>query len=82
MYIESETFQRLCYLAKDEAHPNLLLTKREHSDCTSTLKVSVWLGMVPRITIANNAVHSFADWIASVCDTHLENQLLAEATSY
>jgi len=23
--------------------------------------------MVPRITIANNAVHSFADWIASVC---------------
>jgi hypothetical protein len=23
--------------------------------------------MVPRITIANNVAHSFADWIASVC---------------
>ena len=31
------------------------------------LKVSVWLDMVPRITIANDVAHSFADWIAAVC---------------
>uniref|UniRef100_A0A0A9C933 Uncharacterized protein n=1 Tax=Arundo donax TaxID=35708 RepID=A0A0A9C933_ARUDO len=31
------------------------------------LEVSVLLEMVPRIIIASNVVHSFADWVTAVC---------------